>query len=69
MQTVTLGVSGMTCGGCVRSVTNVLAALDGVAKADVSLDKQCAVVDYDPAKLGVDQLKRTIEEAGYEVTA
>lgn len=69
MQTVTLGVSGMTCGGCVRSVTSVLNALDGVAKADVSLDKQCAVVDYDPAKLGVAQLKRTIEEAGYEVTA
>ncbi len=69
MQTVTLGISGMTCGGCVRSVTNVLAALEGVAKADVSLDKQCAVVDYDPGKLGVAQLKRTIEEAGYEVTA
>jgi len=68
MQTVTLGISGMTCGGCVRSVTNVLAALEGVAKADVSLDKQCAVVDYDPAKLGVAQLKHTIEEAGYEVT-
>ncbi|OFZ89904.1 MAG: hypothetical protein A2V78_05030 [Betaproteobacteria bacterium RBG_16_64_18] len=69
MQTVTLGVSGMTCGGCVSSVTKVLNALEGVAKADVSLDKKCAVVDYDPAKLGVDQLKRTIEEAGYEVTA
>lgn len=69
METVTLGVSGMTCGGCVRGVTNLLKALDGVAKADVSLDNKCAVVDYDPAKLGVDQLKHTIEEAGYEVTA
>ena len=69
MQTVTLGVSGMTCGGCVSSVTKVLNALEGVAKADVSLDKKCAVVDYDPAKLGVDRLKSTIEEAGYEVTA
>ena len=69
MQTVTLGVSGMTCGGCVRSVTSVLKALDGVVKADVSLDQQCAVVDYDPAKLGVDQLKRAVREAGYEVAA
>jgi copper chaperone len=68
MQTVTLGISGMTCGGCVRSVSKVLKALDGVAKADVSLDKRSAVVDYDPGKLGVEQLKRTIEEAGYEVT-
>ncbi|MEK7875876.1 MAG: heavy-metal-associated domain-containing protein [Pseudomonadota bacterium] len=69
MQTVTLGISGMTCSGCVRSVSNVLNALDGVAKADVSLDKRCAVVSYDPGKLGVEQLKRAIEEAGYEITA
>ncbi len=67
MQTVTLGISGMTCGGCVRSVTNVLKALDGVAKADVSLEKNNAVVDYDPGKVGIDQLKRSVVEAGFEV--
>ena len=67
MQTVTLGISGMTCGGCVRSVSKVLNALDGVAKAGVSLDHRCAVVNYNPGKLGVEQLKRTIEEAGYEI--
>jgi copper chaperone len=68
MQTVTLNISGMTCGGCVRGVSNVLKALDGVVKADVSLDKQCAVVDYDAAKLNPEQLKRAVEGAGYEVT-
>ncbi|OGA34811.1 MAG: hypothetical protein A3F75_03700 [Betaproteobacteria bacterium RIFCSPLOWO2_12_FULL_64_23] len=67
MQTATLGISGMTCGGCVRSVSKVLNALDGVAKADVSLDKRCAVVDYDAAKLDLDQIKRAVQEAGYEV--
>ena len=68
MQTVTLGISGMTCGGCVKSVTNVLAALDGVTKTEVSLEKKCAVVDYDPAKVGLEQFKRSVEEAGFEVT-
>lgn len=67
MQTATLNISGMTCGGCVRSVTKVLNALDGVVKADVSLDEKRAVVDYDAAKLNLDQLKRAVEEAGYEV--
>jgi copper chaperone len=57
----------MTCGGCVRSVGNVLKALDGVAKAEVSLEKNNAVVDYDPGKVGVEQLKRSVEEAGFEV--
>ena len=59
----------MTCGGCVRSVSNVLNALDGVVKADVSLDKKCAVVDYDAAKVDLGQLKRVVEEAGYEVAS
>lgn len=67
MATVTLGISGMTCGGCVRSVTNVLTALDGVAKADVSLEQRSAVVDYDPEKVGIEQLKRSIVQAGYEI--
>lgn len=67
MQTVTLGISGMTCGGCVNSVTKVLTALNGVAKVEVSLEKRSAVVDYDPGRLGIDQLKRSIAEAGFEV--
>jgi copper chaperone len=68
MQTVTLGISGMTCSGCVRSVTKVLTALDGVGKADVDLEKASAVVDYDPEQADLEQMKRAIEEAGYEVT-
>ncbi len=68
MQTVVLGISGMTCGGCVRSITNVLTALGGVAKAEVSLEKASAVVDYDPEKIGLDQLRQSVEEAGFEVT-
>lgn len=68
MQTATLNISGMTCGGCVRSVSKVLNALDGVAKSEVSLDERRAVIDFDPDKVGVEQLKRAVEEAGYEVS-
>ena len=67
MQSATLTVSGMTCGGCVRSVTNLLQGLDGVAKADVSLEAKRAVVEYDAARVSVDQMKSAIEDAGYEV--
>ena len=67
MQSATLNVSGMTCGGCVRSVTNLLQALDGVAKADVSLEAKRAVVEYDAAKVSVAQMKSAIEDAGFDV--
>ena len=37
-QTITLNIEGMTCGGCVKSVTNALNQVAGVQSVDVSLD-------------------------------
>ena len=68
METTTIKVDGMSCGGCVKSVTGVLTALDGVAKAEVSLEQKRAVVEFDAAKLTRDQLKAVIEDAGFEVS-
>jgi copper chaperone len=59
-------VTGMTCGGCVRSVTNVLTALPGVEKADVSREAGTAAVLFDPKLVNLDALKHAIREAGYE---
>ena len=66
METVRLSIEGMTCTGCVNSVTRVLAALPGVSQADVSLTKARARVTYDPAQTGVEAMKRAIERAGYK---
>ena len=66
METTTIKVGGMSCGGCVKSVTGVLAALDGVAKAEVSLEKAQAVIEYDAAKLSRAQLAQAIEDAGFD---
>ena len=66
MDTVVLKVGGMSCGGCVKSVTGVLTALDGVAKADVSLEQKQAVVEFDAGKVTRDQLKAAIEDAGFD---
>lgn len=68
MQTVTLAIEGMTCGGCVKSVTRVLSELDGVAKAEVSLEHAQAVVTFDETKTNKAALKEAVEDAGYDVT-
>jgi copper chaperone len=52
----------------VKSVTGVLTALDGVAKAEVSLEQKQAVVDFDAAKVSRDQLKAVIEDAGFDAS-
>ena len=65
METITLNVNGLTCGGCVASVTRVLKATPGVADAVVKLEAKSATVTFDPGKTSVPALKGAIEDAGY----
>jgi copper chaperone len=68
METTILKVKGMSCGGCVKSVTGVLTALPGVAKADVSLEKGEARVEYDQGRVTREQMAGAIEDAGFEAS-
>ncbi|MCX7627875.1 MAG: cation transporter [Methylophilaceae bacterium] len=68
METTTLYVSGMACGGCAHAVRQALLALDGVVEAKVSHVEATAEVRYDPSRVGIPQLKAAIEQAGYSVT-
>ena len=66
METAEIRIEGMTCEGCVASVTRSLQRVAGVQDVDVSLGEQRAKVTYDPARIGVADLKRAVERAGYE---
>ena len=68
MQNVTLKIDGMTCGGCVKSVTRVLEELNGVEKAVVTLDDGKAEITFDESAVSVTQLIETIEDAGIDAT-
>lgn len=67
MQQTTLTIDGMTCGGCVTSVTNALKQVQGVNNVNVSLADKQAVIDFDDSQTTVDTLKEAIEDAGYDV--
>ena len=69
METVSLNVQGMTCGGCVASVTRVLKAVPGVADVAVTLQPGVARVTFDPGRTGSPALRAAIEAAGYDVVA
>ncbi len=66
METAVIKVEGMSCGGCVKSVTNVLSALPGVAKAEVSLDSKSARVEFEAGRVTREDMKRAIVDAGFE---
>ena len=67
METITMNVQGMTCGGCVASVTRVLKGVPGVADVAVTLLPGAAKVTFDPAQTGVPAFKAAVEDAGFDV--
>jgi len=69
MTDLTLPITGMTCGGCVRSVTAVLQALPGVESVSVTLTPGQARVRFDEAQISTAQLAAAVEDAGFDIAA
>jgi copper chaperone CopZ len=63
MSEIKLDVSGMTCGSCVKHVTNALKPLDGVE--DVSVDLATGKVKVTRAADKADDLIAALVEDGY----
>ncbi len=66
MENAELKVDGMTCGGCVRSVTKAIAKVPGVADVNVSLEDRTAHVTFDPARVNRAAIRQAVIDAGYE---
>ena len=58
-------VSGMSCGHCVRAVTQAIQALDQAARVEVDLAAGLVRVE---STLDAAQIQAAIHEEGYEVT-
>ena len=65
MTTQDLKINGMTCDHCVMHVKKELSKLPGVRIENVRIGN--ARVEYDEAKVGMQEFKRAIEEAGYSL--
>jgi Cu+-exporting ATPase len=63
---VNLKIGGMTCAMCVKTIENALVRLDGIVSANVNLGTQKAYVTYNPGITTVPEMKKAIEDAGYE---
>ena len=69
LTTSTLEVSGMTCGHCVKSVTEELGRVDGVKNVEVALvaGGVSRVLVSSAGALDPDAVAAAIDEAGYEL--
>ena len=63
----TIPVIGMACSVCSANVEKKLRSLKGINSASVSLASRTALVDYDPDIISLEDMKREISNAGYDL--
>ena len=63
----TIPVIGMACSVCAANVERKLNSLDGINSATVSLAGRTALVDFNPEQITLEDMKREICNAGYDL--
>jgi copper chaperone len=69
MANIKLNVEGITCGGCEKSIRNALLDRDGVNDVTASHETGVVAIDYDDSRIAENLLKKTIEDAGFDIAA
>ena len=58
-------VKGMTCVNCAAAIQKDISKLVGVKNANVNFANEKAVIEFDPASIGLEQFVSSITESGY----
>jgi len=66
-QTLSLKVTGMSCGDCADAIRNALLKLDGVYDATVNFETGVASVQVDAKKVDAVKLSEAVVKAGFAV--
>jgi P-type Cu+ transporter len=66
MKKTTIQVIGMHCTSCASNIEKALHKKDGISKAIMNFANEKAFVEYDEAKIDVDQIHQIIVDTGYK---
>jgi copper chaperone len=67
VEKVTLNVTGMSCGHCVKAVEGSVGELEGVNSVKVNLEAGTVDIEYNNDAVTLDKIKDTIDDQGYDV--
>lgn len=65
-ETAYFSVKGMWCAGCAAAAEQILRRSPGVKSADVSFAAERGRLQYDPQKVGLDELLKSLDKLGYQ---
>ncbi len=63
----TYKIGGMTCAACAKAVERVTKKVEGVESSSVNIATDKLDIQYDTSKTNFEEIKQTIEKAGYTV--
>jgi len=66
-QTISLKITGMTCATCTQTIEKALNKKEGIYRANVNLALETATVEYNPAQISLEGIKKVIRDVGYDV--
>jgi copper chaperone len=62
------GEQKIHCEGCEQRIGRALKRLPGVERVEANADSQRVVVEFDPERVGDEELRERLDLLGYEVT-
>lgn len=66
VEKVTIPIGGMTCASCAATVEKALTKVDGVVNVNVNFATEKATVKFVPSAIGIRDLRKAVEAAGYQ---
>jgi Cu+-exporting ATPase len=69
MEKITLKIKGMHCESCAKTIEKALLKEKGIFSANVNFALEKAFIEYDPKEIGINEIKKVIENAGYKALA
>ena len=67
MEKKTIAVLGMMCASCAANVEKKLNLLEGISHASVNLPGRTVLVEFDPARITLQQMKDALGGIGYDM--
>jgi Cd2+/Zn2+-exporting ATPase/Cu+-exporting ATPase len=67
MTTIEVPIEGMDCVECTEHVQRALAAVPGVTEVEVLLASERAVIELDPDRVGMPELRQAVSSVGYRI--
>lgn len=64
-ETANLTAPDISCAHCVATVSQAVGTLDGVESVEASEQTKQVVVEFDPRRVSVTQIRAVLDDAGY----